>query len=73
MRKKFAFASIFALLLVLLSGSGARSTYSATATLATDPCQRSCELALSECASGGGNPFGYCWGQYLRCHNQCKR
>ena len=73
MRKTFASASILAVILLVLSGSGAPRTYSAPSALVTNPCQRACEVALTECATSGGAPFGYCWGQYLKCHNQCKR
>jgi len=71
MRKKFFSVSILAFILLVLSGSGARTTYSASA-LVTDPCQKACELEFTECATSGGAPFGYCWGQYLKCHNQCR-
>ncbi|MDX6614175.1 MAG: hypothetical protein QOD75_3361 [Blastocatellia bacterium] len=72
MRKKFFGASVLAIVLLALSGSGIPRTYSAASTLATDPCQKTCELELSYCASGGIDPFGRCWGQYMKCHNQCK-
>lgn len=72
MRKKFAFASTLALLLVLLSGSAARSTYSASpVTVTPDSCQSSC-VAQCEACIASGQPSGYCLGQYHKCNNQCK-
>jgi hypothetical protein len=70
MRKKFALASILAVLLLVLSGSGARSTYSA-ATMPPDACGSACVEQLYQCIASG-QPQGRCLGQYHKCFGQCK-
>lgn len=69
MRKKFVSASILAVILLVLSGSGVRSTYSAPKTVT--PCQAACETQMYFCIASG-RPSGRCLGQYHACHNKCK-
>ena len=72
MRKKFVSASILAVVLLVLSGSGVRSTYSAASTTVTsDACVSECVDQLYAClASGQGR--GRCHGNYHSCENKCK-
>ena len=72
MKKKFASASILAVILLVLSGSGVRSTYSATSvTIVSDACKSACVDQLYACLGSGQNR-GRCLGQYHSCENKCK-
>jgi hypothetical protein len=73
MRKKFVSASTLALVLLVLSGSGVRSTYSAASmTIAPDACQSACVDEMSRCIASG-QPEKRCLGQYHQCNNQCRK
>ena len=72
MRKKFFSASILAVILLVLSGSGVRSTYSAASMIAPDACQSACVDEMSACIASG-QPQKRCLGQYHQCNNQCRK